>query len=166
MKDATGAAEEQPRAQALRAPRPVFDLLVGLCLAAASVWFYLAARGIDGNSGEPMEPYSLPVALALILVLLALAMAAQSVLRMLRGHAGVDVVEIRRPSGVLVGMAAVAAFPAVMMWGGYYPTMAVFIPVLLLAGGYRSRVGMVAYTAGFLAFTYLVFQLLLKTPLP
>ena len=71
-----------------------------------------------------------------------------------------------RPLSVLGGIALAVAFPAVMARFGYYPAMGLLIPALLWAAGYRKPLGFVLYTAGFLAFTKLVFGVILKVPLP
>jgi amino acid transporter len=149
-----------------RVPRPLLDIAVALGLVGLAVWFYLSARAMDIVSGEPMEPNTLPMALAAILGSLAAIMGGGAVLALLRRDRPWERVEFSRPRGVLIGVVAVVVFPAAMSVLGYYPAMALLIPVLLFAGGYRDPVGVVLCAAGFLAFTYVVFQLVLKTPLP
>jgi hypothetical protein len=60
----------------------------------------------------------------------------------------------------------VALFPLLMSSLGYYLATAAWLPLLLFVAGYRKPIGILVYTAGFLAFVKLGFDMILRTPLP
>lgn len=161
--EAAEAAEDGRREPTrLRIPRAAFDLVVALALLGLGSWFFANAARIESIPGDPVGPDGFPRGLAAIFVVLCAAMAAGAALRAARRTTG-EAVIIRRPSGVVAGMVLVVGFPAAMAAFGYYPAMAVLVPALMLAGGYRKPMGLVGCTLGFLAFSWLVFEKILHT---
>ena len=143
----------------------ILDILVGAAVCGVAAWFWIVAADI-ADEGEPgIGPTAFPQGLALCLGAAALVLVGRAVMRMASRRFDPESVT-GRPHSVLAGIALVIAFPAVMARFGYYPAMGLLIPALLWAAGYRKPLGFVIYTAGFLAFTKLVFGLILKVPLP
>jgi hypothetical protein len=143
----------------------ILEILIGGALCGVAGWFWVAAGDIP-DEGEPgIGPTAFPMGLALCLGAAALILVGGAVRRIASRRFGPESVT-GRPLYVLAGIALVAAFPAVMMRFGYYPAMGLLVPSLLWVAGYRKLLGILLYTAGFLAFTKLVFGLILKVPLP
>lgn len=141
------------------------EILVGAALVGVAAWFWIGAGDIEEEGGPGIGPTAFPKGLALCLGAAALVLVGRAAMRLASRRFGPESVT-GRPLYVLAGIALVVAFPAVMTRFGYYPAMGLLIPSLLWVAGYRKPLGFVLYTAGFLAFTKLVFGLILKIPLP
>lgn len=154
-----------------RASRPlvvrleILEILIGAALCGVAAWFWIAAADIEEEGGPGIGPTAFPRGLALCLGAAALVLIGRAILRIASGRLDPQSVT-ERPLYVLAGIALVVAFPAAMTRLGYYPAMGLMIPSLLWVAGYRKPLGIVLYTAGFLAFTKVVFGLILKVPLP
>jgi hypothetical protein len=143
----------------------ILDILIGSAIVGVAAWFWIAAADI-ADEGEPgIGPTAFPKGLALFLGAAALVLIVRAVGRIVSGRLDPESTT-GRPLSVLGGIALAVAFPAVMARFGYYPAMGLLIPALLWAAGYRKPLGFVLYTAGFLAFTKLVFGVILQVPLP
>jgi hypothetical protein len=141
---------------------------VGVCLllVALSVWFLLEARGLaeeytDGSVGAA----TFPTAIAFLLVLAASGLVFRSAKRLV-ARAFEHPVEIRRPLSILAGIVLVALFPSAMETLGYYPTAAVWLVLFGYMASVRRPLHLGGLTAGFLLFTWVVFEKILGTPLP
>lgn len=149
---------------AVRIPRAPFDFVVAVALLGLGLWLFLSAARIESIPGDPVGPDGFPRGLAAVFSVLCGALALGALSRMLRRGRD-EVLVIRRPVGVAVGMALIAAFPAAMALVGYYPATAVLVPALMLAGGFRDPVTITLCTLGFLAFVFVVFETVLRTPI-
>jgi hypothetical protein len=166
-RDRDGAAgavsEEASRPLVIRLE--ILEIVIGAAICGVAAWFWFAAAGIDDEGGPGIDPTAFPKGLALCLGAAALVLMGRAVMRIASGR--LDPVSVTgRPLSVLAGIVLVAVFPAAMTRLGYYPAMGLLIPSLLWVAGYRKPLGIVLYTAGFLAFTKVVFGLILKVPLP
>ena len=158
-----GAGEGDSRPLVVR--QEILDILIGAAVFGVAAWFWIAAADI-ADEGEPgIGPTAFPRGLALCLGAAALVLVARAVMRIAARRFESESVT-GRPLYVLAGIVLVVVFPAVMARFGYYPAMGLLIPSLLWVAGYRKPLGFVLYTVGFLAFTKLVFGLILKVPLP
>lgn len=141
------------------------DVAVGAALLAVAVWFLVQSFSLEDFSGTAIGSADFPRGVALLLAIgvgILLAMAGWRLVRHRRAHT----ITVRRPWRVAGGMAMLLAFPFAMSRLGYYPTMAVWLAVFFWLADYRRPVAIVACVAGFLAFTKIVFEYLLSTPIP
>lgn len=141
------------------------DLAVGSALLAVALWFFVASFSLEDFSGTAIGSADFPRGVAALLaigVATLLAMAGWRLVRHLRPHT----ISVRRPWRVAGGMAMLLVFPFAMSRLGYYPTMAVWLAAFFWLADYRRPVAIVACVAGFLAFTKVVFEYLLSTPIP
>ncbi len=143
----------------------LLEILIGAAICGVAAWFWIAAAAIEDEDGPGIGPTAFPRGLALCLGAAALVLVGRAVLRIASRR--FDPVSVTgRPLSVLAGIALIVVFPALMTRLGYYPAMGLLIPSLLWVAGYRKPLGFVLYTVGFLAFTKVVFGLILKVPLP
>lgn len=150
---------------ALRVRRSAADLVVGLGLCGVAGWFWVRAAAIEDYADTSIGSDTFPRALAVLLGATALALVVGAIWRVATGPAR-HLIVVRRPFGVALGMALLVAFPAILEPLGYYPAMALWLAVFLWLGGCRRWPSILAIVAGFLVFTYVVFGLVFKTPLP
>ncbi|MDQ4134880.1 MAG: tripartite tricarboxylate transporter TctB family protein [Pseudomonadota bacterium] len=143
----------------------VLEVVIGAAICAVAAWFWITAADIEDEGDVGIGPTAFPRGLAALLGAAALVLVGRAAVRMASGRSDPPSIT-ERPLYVLAGIALVAVFPAVMTRLGYYPAMGLLIPALLWVAGYRKPLGIVLYTAGFLAFTKVVFGLILKVPLP
>jgi hypothetical protein len=141
------------------------DLAVGSALLAVAVWFLVQSLSLEDFSGTAIGSADFPRGVAALLafgVAVLLASAGWRLAHHLRAHE----ITVRRPWRVVAGMAMLLAFPFAMSRLGYYPTMAVWLAAFFWLADYRRPVAVIACVAGFLAFTKIVFEYLLSTPIP
>lgn len=140
------------------------DLVAGAALFAFAGLFWVLGGEID-NGGFGVGAADFPRGIALLLGVASLILFANAVLRLARGDTQ-EMLCIGRPARVAVGMALLIAFPPAMSHIGYYPAMALFMAALLWVADCRSPLRIVAYVAGFLVFSKVVFEMILSIPLP
>jgi hypothetical protein len=139
----------------------VVDLLAGAALSVLAAGVLLVAAGFeDGPDHTGIGPATFPTGIAVLFGACALMLAARGALGLLSGMADAPVV-IGRPLHVLATILLVALFPLLMTKLGFYPAMAIFLPALFVVAGYRKPLGILLYSAGFLAFAKLAFELAL-----
>jgi hypothetical protein len=102
---------------------------------------------------------------ALLLGVASAILLANALARLARGPTR-HLIAIGRPARVAAGMALMAAFAPLMSHVGYYPAMAVFLAAMLWIADCRRPLHVVAYVAGFLIFSKVVFETILSIPLP
>ena len=143
----------------------ILDLFIATALGGLALAFWFGAAAFDEGDASGVGPATFPRGLALLLgvVTLILALRAAVGLARLRPQATAS---IERPLAVALGIVLVALFPLLMSSLGYYLATAAWLPLLLFVAGYRKPIGILVYTAGFLAFVKLGFDMILRTPLP
>jgi hypothetical protein len=141
------------------------DLAVGSALLALALWFLVQSFWLEDYSGTAIGSADFPRGVAALLALgvaVLLGTAGWRLAHRLRGHT----ITVRRPLRVAAGMALLLVFPFAMSRLGYYPTMAVWLAAFFWLADYRRPLAILACVAGFLAFTKIVFEYLLSTPIP
>lgn len=141
------------------------DLLVGIALIAAALWFFVTAGALEDFSGEAIGAADFPQGIAVLLVLGVIALILGAVRRIASGGER-HVVVIRRYGHVALGMVLLVSFPFLMGTFGFYAAMTPWLAAMLVLAGERRPVHVVGYVAGFLLFTKVVFEMTLGTPLP
>ena len=143
----------------------ILDLIIAAALGGLALAFWYGAAAFDEGDASGVGPATFPRGLALLLGVVALMLALRALVG-LRGLASHTTTVIERPVAVGLGIGLVVLFPILMSSLGYYLATAIWLPLLLWVAGYRKPIGILAYTAGFLAFVKLGFGMLLRTPLP
>ncbi len=159
--EATGADD----APVLRIRLAWADLAGGAALLAVALWFLVQSFRLEDYSGTAIGSADFPRGVAALLALgvaILLGTAGWRLAHHLREHT----IAVRRPLRVAAGMLLLLVFPFAMSRLGYYPTMAVWLAAFFWLADYRRPVAVVACVAGFLAFTKIVFEYLLSTPIP
>ncbi|MCS0496888.1 tripartite tricarboxylate transporter TctB family protein [Ancylobacter sp. MQZ15Z-1] len=141
------------------------DVLVGAALLALSITFWVLGAQIDDGGEGSIGAATFPRGIALLLGIGALVLFANGLRQLVAGPSG-HWVTIGRPLRVLMGIALMLAFAPAMRAVGYYPTMAVYLAATLWVADCRRPLLILAYVAGFLLFSKLVFEMLLSIPLP
>lgn len=141
------------------------DVIAGGALLAMAVTFWVLGARIDDGGGGGIGAADFPRGLALLLGIASFVLLANGVRHVLGRRTG-HLIEIGRPGRVIAGMVLMGAFAPAMRAFGYYPTMAVFLAVLLWIADCRRPLPLLACVAGFLIFSRVVFETLLSIPLP
>jgi hypothetical protein len=159
------AGTPPPAGQGLVLRGAVVDLVVGICLALLALWFWVEASTFAEVDGTGIGAATFPRAIATLFGLGAIMLVGRAIARLCSW--GADTITItERPGYVLAGMALLVAFPALMTWLGYYLGSALWMPALFFVAGYRKPLGIVLYTAAFLLFAKVVFEMILGVRLP
>ena len=149
----------------LRLPGGLVDLVFGLALAGAAAGLWAVAGGFEEADHTGVGPATFPRGLAALLGVSGLLLGLRGALA-LAGVVASDEVVTHRPLSVLLGIVLVAVFPLLMTTAGYYIAVGVWLPVFLVVAGYRKPLGILLYTAGFLAFAKVAFEIILGVRLP
>jgi putative tricarboxylic transport membrane protein len=143
----------------------VLDLVIAAALGGLAVAFWFGAAAFDESDASGIGPATFPRGLALLLGVVTLMLALHAALA-LRGSGPQATTVVERPAAVVLGIALVVLFPLLMTALGYYLATALWLPLFLYVAGYRKPLGILVYTAGFLAFVKVGFDMILHTPLP
>ena len=154
-----------PNAPTLKLSGGAVDVVLGLVLAAAAAVLWIAAAGFDDVDTTGVGPATFPRGVAALLGATSLVIAGRGIAA-LAGLAAREPVVTHRPLAVALGIGLVCAFPPLMTTAGYHAAVAVWLPAFLLVAGYRKPVGIIAVTAGFIGFAWLVFETILGVRLP
>lgn len=149
----------------LRLPGGLVDLVFGLALAGAAAGLWAVAGGFEEADHTGVGPATFPRGLAALLGVSGLLLGVRGALA-LAGVVASDEVVTHRPLSVLLGIVLVVAFPLLMTTAGYYIAVGAWLPVFLVVAGYRKPLGILLYTAGFLAFAKVAFEIILGVRLP
>lgn len=139
--------------------------MLGLVLAAGAAVLWLAAAGFDDVDNTGVGPATFPRGVSSLLAVASLLIAGRGVAA-LAGQAAREPVITHRPLAVALGIGLVCVFPLLMTTAGYHAAVAVWLPAFFLVAGYRKPVGIIAVTAGFIGFAWLVFETILGVRLP
>jgi putative tricarboxylic transport membrane protein len=151
---------------ALSIPSVVLETAVGIFMLAVASWFWFDSYSIETRAPSSLSgPVAFPRGVAAMLAVCSVLFAWRSVAARLRTGQS-RAIPVERPLPVLVSMVLVVLYPLLLEWLGYYVATGVWLPVLLWVSGYRRPIGIALVSAGFLAFTKVVFQQMLGTPLP
>jgi hypothetical protein len=143
----------------------LLDVIFGVALTLLAVALWIGADYIEDGSSGLMGPAGFPRGVALILGATTLLMAISGGLR-LRSGSRDEFVTVEQPIPILANIVLVIAYPLLIGTFGYYVATGPWLVVLLFAAGNRKPLPMIAYAAGFLVFTKLVFEMLIGIPLP
>ena len=149
----------------LRLPGGLVDLVFGLALAGAAAGLWAVAGGFEEADHTGVGPATFPRGLAALLGVSGLLLGVRGALALV-GVVASDEVVTHRPLSVLLGIVLVVVFPLLMTTAGYYIAVGVWLPVFLVVAGYRKPLGILLYTAGFLAFAKVAFEIILGVRLP
>jgi len=141
------------------------DALAGAALLATAITFWVLSGDIDDGGGYGVGAATFPRGIALLLGIGALVLFANGI-RHLFGAPSGHLVTIGRPLIVIAGMALMLAFAPAMRHLGYYPTMGLFVAATLWIADCRRPLHILAYVAGFLLFSKVIFEMILSIPLP
>lgn len=160
------AREGEDRSAALAIPAVVLDTAVGVFMLAAALWFWFGAADIQTQSAFSLSgPVAFPRGVAALLAVCSLLLIGRS-LGSRRGRGRSPRVRVERPAQVAVAMGLVVGYPLLIGVAGYYVGTGLWLPVVMWVSGYRRPLGLVLVSAGFLAFTKIVFEHMLGTPMP
>lgn len=143
----------------------VGDIIVGLALLGVAAWFWIGAGSIPDYSATSIGSGDFPRGLATLLGLFCAVMVGAAVLRLVRRQPDGHWITVARPVYVVIGAGLLLAFPALMEAFGYYPAMGVWLAAFLWIAGCRRPLEIVIYVVSFLAFTKIVFEIVLGTPI-
>ena len=150
----------------LAIPAVVLETAVGVFMLAVASWFWIDSYSIETRApGSLSGPVAFPRGVAAMLAICSVLFIWRSVVARIRmGHS--REIPVERPASVFLSMVLVVVYPLLLEWLGYYVATGVWLPVLLWVSGYRRPLGIALVSLGFLAFTKVVFQQALGTPLP
>lgn len=140
-------------------------MVIGVILIAMTAWLWIGAGEIDSRSTGLMGPTSFPHGIAVLLGGTSLILVARAALTLGTGPRR-SFVTVLRPSAVVSAIAMSVIYPLLVGSVGYYIATALWLPPFLWIAGYRRPLGVLACSAGFLVFTWIVFQHVLGTPMP
>jgi hypothetical protein len=165
----TGSHEDHdadPTAPAIEISANKLDAASGAALFALAAWLWHGAADIEVASTSGVGPAFFPRAVAILLAGGSLLLILQALAPRLFGIQPDRMVQVQRPGSVLAAIAIVIVYAALLGRLTYYPATAMLLPCLLWAAGLRRPFAIVACTFGFLAFTKILFETVLGTPLP
>jgi hypothetical protein len=165
----TGSHEEHdadPTAPAIEISASKLDVGSGAALFGLAAWLWHGAADIDVAQSSGVGPAFFPRAVAILLAGGSLLLILQGLAPRLFGIQPDKVVQVQRPGSVLASIAIVIVYASLLGRLTYYPATALLLPCLLWAAGLRKPFAIVACTIGFLAFTKILFETVLGTPLP
>jgi hypothetical protein len=142
------------------------DVVAGAALLALAAWLWHGASDIDVTSSGGVGPAFFPRAVAVLMAGSSLLLVLQGLAPKLLGGRPDKTIGVQRPGSVLAAMVIVIIYASLLGRLTYYPATALFLPSLLWAAGVRRSIVIVACTIGFLAFTKILFETVLGTPLP
>ncbi|MEO1020669.1 MAG: tripartite tricarboxylate transporter TctB family protein [Pseudomonadota bacterium] len=114
---------------------------------------------------QGIQPTAFPRGIIIIMFLLG-ALQALKAIRLSPERMAALKPYKRIPLIVYLTAATLIGFAIVLPWLGTFPALALFCPILAILWGERRWVMMVLSFAGFIAFIYVLFILLLDVPLP
>jgi Tripartite tricarboxylate transporter TctB family len=147
----------------VRISSAVLDIAVALFFLAVAAWFFVGAADLPPSERAWVGPATFPQAIAILLALCALVLGAGGLNRLRTLTATWTTVD--HPAAVGVAIAALVLFPVTMEYLGYYIATAALLVVMLIIGRVRGWLLCAATVLGFLAFTKLVFEMLLNVRL-
>jgi hypothetical protein len=156
---------ESPAPQELVVRSEIIDLVVGVCLALLAAAFWLGAAQFYEVDVTGTGPATFPRGIAVLLGVGAILLVARALVT-LRGKGPAALTIAGRPGHVTAGIVLVVLFPVLMTILGYYISTAILMPALFVVAGYRKPLGIIIYTAGFLAFARVAFEMILGVRLP
>ncbi len=165
----TGSHEEHdadPTAPAVEFSANKLDVLSGALFFGLAAWLWHGAADIDVTSSSGVGPAFFPRAVAMLLAGGSFLLVLQGLAPTLFGIRPDKMIQVQRPGSVLTAIAIVILYASLLGRLTYYPATALLLPCLLWAAGLRRPLAIVACTIGFLAFTKILFETVLGTPLP
>ncbi len=160
------AAARPPRDGVLAIPSVVLEGAVGVFMLALAAWFWFESYSIETRTPSSLSgPVAFPRGVAAMLAVCSALLVWRAVVARLRTGQS-RIIPVERPLPVLAAMGLVVLYPLLLEWLGYYVATGLWLPVLLWVSGYRRPLGLALVSLGFLAFTKVVFQQALGTPLP
>lgn len=146
--------------QMMKLSAPLSTRVVAIICFAVFVWVIWTAQSLPGAfNAADVGPARVPT----IAALLGLACC---VLLFFQAARLVEPVEIGRPLAVLAGAVTISAYVLAMPHVGFYPASFVAAALLMLASGERRIWALAGFSAGFCAFIYLGFDLILNVQFP
>jgi hypothetical protein len=155
-----------PTASVVRISAAKSDVAAGAALFGLAAWLWHGAADIDVASSNGVGPAFFPRAVAILLAGGSLLLVLQGLAPRLFGIRSDKTIQVQRPGNVLAAIVIVIVYASLLRPLTYYPATALLLPCMLWAAGLRRPVAIVACTIGFLAFTKILFETLLGTPLP
>lgn len=143
----------------------LIDLIAGIALTSVAALFHVVAATFDEVDNTGTGPATFPKGIAILIGVTSTILAVRGLLALL-APAGSSRVTVGRPWAVAAGIGLVCAFPLMMTTLGYHPAIAIWLPAFLLVAGYRKPIGILLYTAGFMAFAKIAFEAILGVRLP
>ncbi|MPZ39997.1 MAG: hypothetical protein GEU95_18460 [Rhizobiales bacterium] len=162
------AAQEQTDGPPPRQPifREVWgDVTVAIAMLAVAAAFYFGADAIETPQATEIGPRAYPKACSLALAIAAAALLAGAIVRVTKSELG-ETIAFPRFGAVAIAALITGVVAVTLEDLGFNLVIGVWVLVMCLLGGVRSPLMLVALCGGYLLFAKVVFQLLLKTPLP
>lgn len=134
--------------------------LVAIICFAAFAWVIWTAQSLPAAfNAADVGPARVPTLAALLGLICSAGLFVQA--GRLSGS-----LEVGRPLAVLAGALTITAYVLAMPRVGFYPASFVACALLMLAGGVRSIWALASFSAGYCAFIYLCFDLILNVQFP
>lgn len=169
MSTSTPGEKETPSAQkkewyiAIRSETA--DLVAASILILGSIWYIIQAMGFPTRGSAWVQASTFPIGIGILAILTAIVLGLLAI-RRIRTRQRLEVVAIHKPLIVLFGLICTLVYALVLNGLGFYLTSAIFTMVFGYVAGIRKLWALFALTLGFLAFTKLIFEMTLGTPLP
>ncbi len=141
------------------------DLLAASILILGSIWYIIQAMGFPTRGSAWVQAHTFPIGIGILGILSAIVLGFLAI-RRIQTKQFLEVVEVHKPLIVLFGLVCTLLYVLVINWLGFYLTSALFTTAFGYAAGIRKLWALSALTLGFLAFTKLIFDMALGTPLP
>jgi hypothetical protein len=141
------------------------DVALAMAMLAVAATFYFGADTIQSPQAVEVGPRAFPKACAVALAIAAAVLLFRSAVRLAAGGPG-EAIEFPSPAIVAAAALVSCLVPLTIETVGFNIVIGLWIVVMSLLGGVRSRLLLIALCGGYLLFAKVVFQVLLKTPLP
>jgi hypothetical protein len=140
-------------------------VVLAIAMLAVAAAFHFGADTIQSPQLVEVGPRAFPKACAMALAIAAAILLFRSAVRLAAGEAG-ETIEFPSPTVVAVAALVSCLVPLTIETVGFNIVIGLWIVVMSLLGGVRSPLLLIALCGGYLLFAKIVFQVLLKTPLP
>lgn len=141
------------------------DIGLALVLISASIWYIWTASNFPTRGSSWVQASTFPTGIGYLTIISCLALILFALIRIIRNQP-LKVITIGHPWRVVIGMICTLIYPSILPALGFYVTSALFTGVFGYVAGIRKIIPLLAVTLGFLAFTKIVFEQILGTPLP
>lgn len=145
----------------LTVPRRIAEPMILALLLLLGLGFFIGSLGIESSGEDAVGAQTFPKALSVIFMAIVLARMFAA-LRL----PPEDTLTLKRPRGLIVAMALLITFPALVQMLGYYVLILPWLLIFGWAARVRSPFLIVINLVTVLFVAKVIFQMTLGTPLP